>query len=140
MRGSTNITLQFSGKRLLRRVRRYSPRRCRRPRLTKAEIAAGELRIEPGYLAIRDLIRRASESLWAIGFLSRPSSPAGSRVPLELVTRAAELELELRDESGALMWTDFVNIVERPDAEDAPVVFARVRLAPAARAAVVGPR
>jgi len=108
-----------------------------RVRLTNAELTAGELRIEPGYEAIRSLVREASESLWAAGFLSRGATGEGSRVPLDTVTRAAELELELRDETGALIWTDFVNIVERPYA--APVVFARVRLAPAPRAARVHP-
>lgn len=110
-----------------------------RVRLTGTELAAGELRIVPAYLAIRDVVRRASESLWAIGFLAPPSSPGGCRVPLEAVTRAADLELELRDdETGALIWTDFVKIVERPAADATPVVFARVRLAPATQRAVVG--
>ena len=62
-----------------------------------------------------------------------------SPAPAELRERAAELELELRDEQGALVPTDFVNIVERPFVHMPPVVLARLRLASASEKAIVTP-
>ena len=108
-----------------------------RTRLTTSELAVGELRPEPGYTAIRDLIRRASQSLWSVGFLASPSSDPFVRPPFDVLARVIDLGLELRDENGAFVPTDFVNIVERPDPDVAPVVFVRFRLAQAPRAAVM---
>jgi len=72
----------------------------------------GEPRAAPGYDAIRDLIRQASASLWAVGFLAKSLPAITPVVPADAVTRAAELPLELHDATGTLVWTDFVNIVE----------------------------
>ena len=141
MRATTSITVQVPASEYFRECGvTYRGVPVGRVRLARNELAIGELQVERGYLAIRELIRRASESLWAVGFLSLGWSPAPSQVPLEVVTQAADLELELRDETGALIWTDFVNIIERPDPADPPVVFARLRLAAAPQGAVVGPR
>ena len=138
MGGTTHMTIQYPAHEFfLDCVVMHRGVPVGRTRLTNTELTAGELRIEPGYEAIRDLIRAASKSLWAAGFFSAGAAAEGSQVPLDVLTRAAELELELHDETGALLWTDFVNIVERPDA--APVVFVRVRLAPGPRTAEVHP-
>jgi hypothetical protein len=105
--------------------------------LTAGDIAVGEVERAAAYEALRPTIWAASRSLWSVGFLTSgidvtrmsPASP-------EVLERAAELELELRDEHGALIPTDFVNIVERPFVEMPPVVFARLRLARSAEPAV----
>ena len=108
-------------------------------RLTTDDLAVGELECLSAYDALRPTIREASRSLWSVGFLASGvdvtrMSPAAE----EVRQRAAELALELRDARGALIPTDFVNIVERPF-EDRPVVFARLRLASAADRAVLTP-
>ena len=101
-------------------------------RLTTGDVAVGELERMAAYDALRPTIWEASRSLWSVGFFASgidmrqmPPAPAAVR---EL---AAELELELRDEKGGLIPTDFVNIVERPFVDMPPVVFARLRLASA---------
>jgi hypothetical protein len=102
-------------------------------RLTSGDLAVGELAREAGYAVLQPLIRAASRSLWSVGFLSSAVEVSQqSGVPLEVLGHAAELELELCDDRGVLVPTDFVNIVERPSVELPPVVFARLRLAPAA--------
>lgn len=94
--------------------------------LAVSELAVGEFVPNAGYVGIRDLILDASKSLWAMGFLSE--TPTQSPVMLHALSSAAMLKLELRDSVGALVPVDFVNIVERPDPKDPPVVFARFRL------------
>lgn len=106
-----------------------------RTRLTGGELAVGELRPEPGYAAIRDLIAYASRSFWAALVVDHASPASPAR--LDVLGRAAELELELRDLNGALVWTDFVNIIERPFGAGLPQVMVRFRFANAARAAVL---
>jgi hypothetical protein len=101
-------------------------------RLTTGELAVGELDRMPAYEALRPIIWAASRSLWSVGFLKSGIDVTRiSAGPPDVLERVAELELELRDEHGVIP-TDFVNIVERPIAEMPPVVFARLRLAPAA--------
>ena len=100
-------------------------------RLTTGDLLVGELECVEAYAALRPTIWEVSRSLWSVGFLASGldvsrMSPAAP----EVLERAAELDLELRDEDGALVPTDFVNIVERPFVEMPPVVFARLRLAP----------
>ena len=109
-------------------------------RLTVGELAVGELECMSAYAALRPTIWEASRSLWSVGFLaSGVDVTRMAPAPPEVRERAAELELELRDDAGALVPTDFVNIVERPFVDMPPVVFARLRLAPASERAVVIP-
>jgi hypothetical protein len=110
--------------------------------LTIAELGIGELEPTLHYAAVRDLIRSASRSLWSVGFLSRPLdlAPGRERIPIEIVTRVAELDLELYDDTGVLVPTDFVNVVEHEDASRLPAVFVRFRLERAGTPAVVAPR
>ena len=109
-------------------------------RLTTGDLAVGELECLPAYEALRPTIWAASRSLWSVGFLASGADVTRiSAAPPEVRERAAELELELRDERGALVPTDFVNIVERPFVDMPPVVFARLRLAPASERAMVIP-
>lgn len=107
--------------------------------LTTGDLVVGEVECLSAYDALRPTIWEASRSLWSVGFLASGIDVTRmSPAPAEVRERAAELELELRDEKGALVPTDFVNIVERPFVAMAPIVLARLRLAPAAdRAAVV---
>ena len=108
--------------------------------LTAGDLAVGELHCLLAYDALRPTIWEASRSLWSVGFLaSGVDVTRMSPAPAEVRERAAELELELRDEKGVLVPTDFVNIVERPFVEMPPVVLARLRLAPASEAAIVIP-
>jgi hypothetical protein len=107
--------------------------------LTIGELGVGDLEPTSHYSAVRDLIRAASCSLWSVGFLSRGLVPDRQPTPIEIVTRVAELDLELRDDRGGLVPTDFVNIVEHEDASRPPAVFVRFRLERAGRAAVVQP-
>lgn len=110
------------------------------PRLTTGDLVVGELELLAGYDALRPTIWAVSRSLWSVGFLASGLDVSRmSPAPPEVLERAAALELELRDEYGALIPTDFVNIVERPFVEMRPVVFARLRLAPAAEEALVLP-
>ena len=96
---------------------------------TIGSLGVGELVPERGYAALRDVIRAASRSLWSVGFLAAGDAGASlRRVPLDVVSRVAELPLELHDERGTLVPTDFVNIVEREDASRPPAVFARFRI------------
>jgi hypothetical protein len=109
-------------------------------RLTTGALAVGELDRMPAYEALRPIIWAASRSLWSVGFLNSGIDVTRiSTAPPHVLERAAELELELRDEHGAIVPTDFVNIVERPLVEMPPVVFARLRLAPAAELASAAP-
>ena len=109
-------------------------------RLTTGDIAVGELERLSAYDALRPTIWEASRSLWSVGFLASGVDVTRlSPAPPEVRERAAELELELHDEEGALVPTDFVNIVERPFVEMPPVVIARLRLAPAGEMASVPP-
>jgi hypothetical protein len=136
--GHTTITISFAESEERRPfviVRNDVP--VGRTRLTAAELAVGELTAEPGYAAIRDLIRRASQSLWSVGFLSSPSSDPITRPPFDVLARVIDLGLELLDENGTFVPTDFVNIVERPAPDVAPVVFVHFRLAHATRGAEV---
>lgn len=111
-----------------------------RPRLTSGNLLVGELSRAPAYDALHPLILSASRSLWSVGFLSSGSVvDTVRRTPLEILSRAAELELELRTAQGEQVPTDFVNIVERPSSELLPVVFARIRLQPAGRQAPLAP-
>ena len=108
--------------------------------LTTGDLFVGELECLSAYDALRPTIWEASRSLWSVGFFASGldltrMSPASA----EVRERAAELELELRDEEGALVPTDFVNIVERPFVAMTPVVLARLRLAPAAERAPLIP-
>ena len=104
---------------------------------TTGTLGVGELTPEPGYAAVRDIIRSASRSLWSVGFLAlADKEPALPRVPLDVVSRVAELPLELHDECGTFVPTDFVNIVEREDASFPPAVFVRFRLERAGQPAV----
>jgi len=109
-------------------------------RLTNGDLAIGELECLSAYDALRPTIREASRSLWSVGFLaSGVDLTRMAPADIEVRERAAELELELRDETGQLVPTDFVNIIERPF-DTPPVVLARLRLAPAAETAFVSPR
>ena len=104
--------------------------------LTTTETAIGELVAAPGYDAIRPTIRAASEALWAVGFLGNST---GNDFDPAAFSRAQALSLELRDDRGAFVPSDFINIVERPAAGDPPVVFVRFRLAGAHVASVRKP-
>lgn len=109
-------------------------------RLTTGDLAVGELECLPAYEALRPTIWEASRSLWSVGFLASGIDVTRmSPAPAAVRERAAELELELHDEQGRLVPTDFVNIVERPFVDMAPVVLARLRLAQASENAVVAP-
>jgi hypothetical protein len=108
-----------------------------RTRLTNGELAVGELRASSGYDAIHSIVRPASASLWA-AVMAQSAGPA-SPGRLDAIARAAALELELRDEAGALLHTDFVNVIERPLEMQPPLVVARFRLAPAPKPAVIEP-
>jgi len=106
-------------------------------RLTTDALAVGELERMAAYDALRPTIWEASRSLWSVGFLASGIDVTRmSPAPAEIREQAAELELELRDETGALVPTDFVNIVERPFVDMPPVVIARLRLAPASENAI----
>jgi len=109
-------------------------------RLTTGDLAVGELECLSAYDALRPTIWEASRSLWSVGFLSSGIDVTRmSPAPAAVRERAAELELELRDEKGGLIPSDFVNIVERPFVDMPPVVLARLRLAQAAESATVIP-
>jgi hypothetical protein len=95
--------------------------------LTPTETAIGELMPVAGYESIRGVIRSASEVLWQNGFLG--TTGGDQRFDPAALSRAQNLSLELRDDRGAFIPVDFINIVERPSAGDPPVVFVRFRLA-----------
>jgi len=96
--------------------------------LTTTETAIGELVPSTGYAAVQETVRSASESLWASGFLG---SGGSDKIDPAALNRAQALPLELRDERGAFVPADFINIVERQAKGEPPVVFVRFRLAPA---------
>jgi hypothetical protein len=95
--------------------------------LTPAETAVGELTCASGYEGIREVVRSASEALAANGFWGQPGRSVG--VDPAAFRRAQNLSLELRDELGAFVPVDFINIVEGPATDAHPVVFVRFRFA-----------
>ena len=103
--------------------------------LEPADLSVGELAPTPAYAAVRPVIRDASAALWTLGFLSE--WPPTSKIDPTALARAQALSLELRDPTGALVPVDFINVVERPDAADLPVVFSRFRQAAALSAAAL---
>jgi hypothetical protein len=102
--------------------------------LTQGDSAVGELVATAAYDAVRNTIRSASEVLWAIGFLG--SGQTANNLDPAALGRAQALPLELRDERGVFVPTDFINVVERPSPAELPVVFVRFRLASANVAAI----
>lgn len=92
--------------------------------LTPAGLVVAELSPAPGYSSVRDTLRAASEFLWRLGVLAEGGA-ADSPLDSGSLSRAAALPLELRDASGAAVAADYVNILERPDPADAPIVIAR---------------
>lgn len=111
-------------------------------RLTTGDLAVGELECLSAYDALRPTIWEASRSLWSVGFLASGIDVTRmAPAPAAVRERAAALDLELRDEQGSVVPTDFVNIVERPFVDMPPVVLARLRLASAPeRAAILSQR
>jgi hypothetical protein len=108
----------------------------------EADLRGGELVIaefEPNaaYAGVQPVIREASEVLWSLGFFH--SEGTRPRLPAEALGRAARLPLELRDAQGKQLAADFVNLVERPGAGAAPVLFARFRHAHAGVPAALRP-
>ena len=71
-------------------------------------LAIGDFRPGDGYAKVRDVIREASRAVWAMGFFRANIQP---RVAVEDIAAAARLEFELRDEKGALVHSDWVNII-----------------------------
>ena len=105
--------------------------------LVPGDLSIGEFEPGAGYAMVRDTIRAASESLWAMGFFTDRSD--NSPVVLGHLSQAAALRLDLRDIQGSPVEADFVNIVELPDPSRAPAVFARFRLAHSRTQAVKHP-
>jgi hypothetical protein len=93
------------------------------------------------YEAIRPLVRDATAALRAIGF-PEPSEDAAPIDDPTVLARAAALgrALELRDERGTVVTTDFVELMEQvaPDGSS-PIVWVRSRHAAAALPAVQTP-
>jgi hypothetical protein len=89
----------------------------------------------PGYTAIRPLVRAASVALAGVAL--------GGTQPVEsgALRRAAELgrALELRDEAGALVPVDYVELTEWPGGHPAVAAMLRLRDAHAAVPATVHP-
>lgn len=87
-----------------------------------------------GYAKVRDVIRAGSKALWELGFFQR------ARVAADDIASAARLQFELRDDKGALVHSDWVNIIERPQPGSAPMVIARFQQAPAGQPSAARPR
>jgi hypothetical protein len=93
----------------------------------------------PGYAPLQELVRAASRAL-ADTALSRPT-PASAPVASAL-RRGAELgrELELRDEAGALVPADYIELTDWPGGEPEIAALIRLRDAHAGAPARVPPR
>lgn len=96
-----------------------------RAELTPNGLAVAELAPLPAYESVRGTIRAASEFVWRMGVLADQSQPAGVTLDPAALGRAASLPLELRDQAGAAVSADYINILEYPDPADAPLVVAR---------------
>lgn len=89
----------------------------------------GDLTPGSGYAVVREVIRRASAETWRFGFPGAPAfadcfvSPWPDRTAL---AHARALSLQMCDEAGAVVPTDYVSIVEDPDPEVSPTVFVRL--------------
>lgn len=92
--------------------------------LTPAGLVVAELAPLPGYASVRGTIREASGFLWRMGLLADRPQPGASLDPAAL-ERAASLPLELRDASGSFVAADYINILERPEPADPPLLVAR---------------
>jgi hypothetical protein len=90
------------------------------------------------YEAIRPLVQEASAALRVIGF-PEPDDSGGRVEDPTVLARAAALgrALELRDDHGAVVATDFIELMEQsaPDAPS-PIVWVRSRHAATPRPAV----
>ena len=93
----------------------------------------------PGYVPLQELVRAASRAL-ADTALSRPT-PADAQFAFAL-RRGVELgrELELRDEAGALVPTDYIELTDWPGGEPEIAALIRLRDAHAGAHARVAPR
>ena len=86
-------------------------------------LAIGEFKPGNGYAQFRDVIREASRAIWGMGFFHPEKTQP--RVAVEDLAAAARLQFELRDDKGALVHSDFVNIVEPPSAGAPLLIMAR---------------
>lgn len=93
--------------------------------LTPTGFAVARLAPLPAYDSVRGTVRAASEFLWRMGVLADQSPPAVVSLDKVALSRAASLPLELRDQAGAALSADYINILEFPDPADAPLLVAR---------------
>ena len=105
--------------------------------LERGELAIGDFEPVDAYQSIRGVIRDASAAIWSIGFLHHEGLQP--RVSADFLGAAARISLELRDADGKLVPVDWINVIERPDANARPVVFARFRHAHAGVASALRP-
>jgi len=101
----------------------------RLPGAFPCSVAMGDFTPGSGYAVVREVIRRASAETWRFGFPGAPVFPDFFVSPWRdrtALAHANALSLQMCDEAGAVVPTDYVNIVEDPDPEVSPTVFVRL--------------
>jgi hypothetical protein len=99
--------------------------------LPSRELATGLLEPLPAFESVRSIIREGSRALLALGFFGAARESLENAMSVETsehaaLARAADLQLELRDNLDALVPAMFVNVIEPPD-DVTPVVIVRFR-------------
>jgi hypothetical protein len=98
------------------------------------ELTVGLVRPLAGYAAVRPIVRAATDALRNDGFPGLAADPVSPSVGEGALGRNAALgrALELRDERGALVPTDFIDLAEWPGEATEITTWVRVRHAAAA--------
>jgi hypothetical protein len=103
--------------------------------LAEGDLVFGTLEPAPAYAAAEGELRRAAERLWNQGFLH--PKPPRNRISVDALAPLAGLSFELRDEGGALLQTDMVNVVPSPRIGEPAVVVVGRKFVNAAVASLI---
>jgi hypothetical protein len=90
-----------------------------------AELTAADVQPLPGYAAIQPLVRSATDALRNLGFIGPVAEPASSARGADALAAAGSLgrRLELRDERGAVVAVDAIDLTDWPGSESEVVAF-----------------
>lgn len=90
-----------------------------------AELTAADVQPLPGYAAIQPLVRTATDALRNLGFIGPVAEPTSSARGADALAAAGALggRLELRDERGAMVPVEAIDLTDWPGSENEVVAF-----------------